>query len=95
MNATRITIYRRPIVRQLTGYSDSSIDRMEAMGLFPARVKLNPYGRAVGWQSDAVDQWLENRPVVDIKRSDVRDVTKIGQGLAGPGRPKKSPAQAA
>lgn len=87
MNATKRAIYRRPTVRDRTGYSDSSIDRLEAMGLFPARVKLNPYGRAVGWMVDEVDAWLQNRPVVKIERA---DVSQIGHGRPGPGRPRKT-----
>lgn len=78
-----LVIDRKPIVRQKTGLSDSTIERLEKAGLFPQRVKLNPYGRSVGWISDAVDAWLQERPVVSGR------MNQIGIGKPGPGRSKK------
>lgn len=84
-------ILRRPTVREFTGLSDSTIDRLESRGLFPARVKLNPFGRAVGWPSDQIDIWLANRPNAKA----ARPADQIGGGLPGPGRPKKQASAAA
>lgn len=44
----------------LGGISRPTIDRLEAAGDFPKRIRI---GRAaVGWDLDAVREWLERRP---------------------------------
>lgn len=53
-------IYRIRRVKGLTGLSRSSIYRLEALGLFPGRVKLS--GSAVGWRSDEIHAWIASRP---------------------------------
>jgi prophage regulatory protein len=47
-------------VKALIGISRPTIDRLEAMGDFPKRIRL---GRAaVGWDLNEVREWLERRP---------------------------------
>ena len=55
-------IYRMTQVTRLTGLSRSSIYRLEALGLFPARVKLS--SSASGWRSKDVHGWISDRPLV-------------------------------
>jgi len=52
-------ILRRPSVEAKTGLSRSSIYRMIQSGEFPAPVKLSK--RSVGWDSEAVQQWINDR----------------------------------
>src|SRR5215475_11620853 len=52
-------IIRRPLVRQRTGYSNSTIDRLEKTNEFPKRVQLGE--RAVGWYADEIDAWITSR----------------------------------
>src|SRR5215510_510009 len=52
-------IIRRPLVRQRTGYSNSTIDRLEKTEEFPKRVQLGE--RAVGWYADEIDAWITSR----------------------------------
>ena len=49
-------------VKALVLYSYAHIDRLEAEGLFPVRVKLSKHrtGR-VGWIEEEVVQWLQDR----------------------------------
>lgn len=47
-------------VKALVGISRPTIDRLEAAGDFPRRIRL---GRAaVGWDLNEVREWLERRP---------------------------------
>lgn len=55
-----VRILRRPEVEQKTGLASSSIDRLEAAGNFPARVRISQ--GAVGWMSNEVDDWIASRP---------------------------------
>lgn len=80
-----LAIDRKPIVRQKTGLSDSTIERLEKAGLFPQRVRLNPYGRSVGWNSDAVDEWLLSRPKV----ASASQAPHVGSGIHEPGKGSK------
>jgi len=50
---------RKPEVIKLVGLSDTTIWRMEKRGEFPQRRQLSQ--RAVGWLSDEVFSWMENR----------------------------------
>jgi prophage regulatory protein len=47
-------------VERITGLSKSSIYRLEALGLFPKRVKLSE--RASAWKASEVIQFLAERP---------------------------------
>jgi len=53
------TIWRLPVVIERTGLGRSSIYQMIADGNFPESINLGP--RAVGWISDEVDQWIQDR----------------------------------
>ena len=50
---------RRRDLRGKVGYSPAHIDRLEAAGLFPKRVKLGP--GAVAWLESEVDDWIRAR----------------------------------
>ena len=54
-----ISIIRKPRVREKTGYSNSTIHRLEAAGRFPKRIKLGP--RACGYLESEVDEWIKQR----------------------------------
>jgi prophage regulatory protein len=58
-------IYRMGTVVKLSGLSRSSIYRLEALGLFPGRVKLA--GSAVGWRSDEIHSWIASRTAPSAK----------------------------
>jgi prophage regulatory protein len=60
-------IYRMGKVIQLTGLSRSSIYRLEALGLFPSRIKLSV--SASGWRSEEVQSWIANRPCAVAAKS--------------------------
>ncbi len=47
-------------VKQMTGLSKSTIYRLEALGVFPKRVKLST--RASAWKASEVARWLAERP---------------------------------
>ena len=44
---------------QLLGISRSSIRNWTKTGQFPKPIKLGP--RAIGWWSDEIEAWIENR----------------------------------
>ena len=50
---------RLPEVMHLTGLSRSTLYLRAARGTFPPPIKLG--NRAVGWDSAAVEQWIEQR----------------------------------
>jgi prophage regulatory protein len=54
-----VKILRRLATREKTGLSDPVIDREEAQGRFPKRIKLSE--RAVGWLEKEIDQWIADR----------------------------------
>lgn len=57
-------IYRARLTSQIVGLCDMQLRRMEAAGVFPKRVKLNPNGGkrgATGHYCDEVDKWLDER----------------------------------
>lgn len=67
-----VTIYRLPKVKTISGLSRSTIYSEVAKGTFPAPVPLTDEGRAVGWDSTAVDAWVAARvqmarPKVPVK----------------------------
>ena len=63
MSNQETRIIRRREVRDLTGLSDSSIDRAVRAGMFPAPIKLlpDPRCRSVGWPESAVRAWIAER----------------------------------
>jgi predicted DNA-binding transcriptional regulator AlpA len=65
MRHIRRKIIRRREVCAKTGYSSTTIWRMEGAGRFPRRVLLNPeagsFNTAVGWYEDEVDEWIQQR----------------------------------
>jgi prophage regulatory protein len=53
-------ILRKHKLKEKTGLSPASIDRLEAVGDFPKRVRLSK--NIVGWYEHEIDEWLEDRP---------------------------------
>lgn len=47
-------------VERITGLSKSSIYRLEALGIFPKRVKLSE--RASAWKASEISRFLAERP---------------------------------
>lgn len=54
-------IYRKPDIESLVGVTERAIRDKEALGQFPKRFNIFPEGRAVGWDADEVDAWVESR----------------------------------
>ena len=54
------TILRKPAVKQATGLGNSQIYALVARDEFPRPVRLS--AQAVGWYSDEIAEWLEQRP---------------------------------
>lgn len=52
-------VLRKRDVMLFTALSDRTIDRLEAAGDFPQRMRLGP--RAVGWDRSLVMAWIESR----------------------------------
>lgn len=52
-------ILRLPSVELLTGFKRAHIYSLISQGRFPQSIQLGP--RAVGWDSFAVDKWVEDR----------------------------------
>lgn len=57
--ASHRRILRLPEVQVRTGFKRAHIYNLISQGRFPKSVQLGP--RAVGWDSLAVDQWIEDR----------------------------------
>lgn len=62
MTNQNIGFYRRAELKQITGISDSTQQRLEKEGLFPKRRQLAP--RIVGWLRTEVDDWVSTRETV-------------------------------
>jgi prophage regulatory protein len=58
MSNSRVIIRKRAVEHK-TGYSYSTINRLEKAKQFPERVQLSE--RAIGWFEDEVDDWVRNR----------------------------------
>lgn len=58
---TSAAIYRLPDVKTVTGLSRTTIYSEISKGNFPAPVPLTADGRAVGWDSKAIDAWIAAR----------------------------------
>ena len=52
-------IIKKPVVREITALSDSTVRRLEIAGQFPKRIKLSK--SAVGWIEADVLAWVEAR----------------------------------
>lgn len=52
-------IIKKPVVREITALSDSTVRRLEMAGQFPKRIKLSK--SAVGWIEAEVLSWVEAR----------------------------------
>ncbi len=52
-------ILRRKALIPKVGYSAATIDRLEAAGLFPRRLKLGP--NSIGWLEAEVEAWIKQR----------------------------------
>ena len=57
-----LIILRLPGVLVKTGYSRTTVYRLEAAGLFPKRVALSP--NCTGWYAHEIDEYLANLPRV-------------------------------
>lgn len=54
-------ILRWPDIKKITGLGRSTIHNLASKGLFPKPIKLSANGRASGWVSSEVQQWLKSR----------------------------------
>lgn len=52
-------LLRRPALSRKVGLSRSTIYRLEAVGLFPRRLRLSQW--AVAWDAGEVEAWIEAR----------------------------------
>lgn len=52
-------LLRKAEVSSVVGLSISSIDRLEAKGMFPRRVALTP--KTSAWDSDKIAEWVAQR----------------------------------
>lgn len=53
------SLIKKPQVLKKTALSNSSLYRLITAGEFPAPIQLGP--RAVAWDEQAVDDWIEAR----------------------------------
>lgn len=67
---TQRRILRLPEVQVRIGFKRAHIYSLMSQGLFPRSVPLGP--RAVGWDSLAVEQWIEDRIYGSSSASDVK-----------------------
>lgn len=56
-----LSVLREPAVRARLSVGKTKLWEMWRSGQFPAPIRLGT-GRAVGWYSHEVDQWLASRP---------------------------------
>ena len=78
-------LIRKQEVLHRTGYSHTTIWRLEKAGLFPLRVQLSPM--AVGWFEDEVDQWIASR----IRRGGVKKPSVRRPNVPRPPEPEEPP----
>ena len=62
---------RYPELHLITGLSRSTIRRKEIAGTFPLRIQLSD--NAVGWLSDEVRKWLDDRHRGPLAQNDALD----------------------
>ena len=67
-NPTERRILRWPEVHRKVTLSRQYVARLERQNCFPRRVQLGP--QSVGWFSDEIDRWLEERQrgPIDLSR---------------------------
>jgi len=53
-------VRRRQLLREI-GFSNSTLERLIQNKEFPAKIKLTPKGRAVGWWRSEVENWKQSR----------------------------------
>ena len=63
----RTALLRFGAVRDLTGCSRSTVDRLEKQGRFPRRIRIGL--NSVGWLEHEVQDWVNNRPRGFLPRS--------------------------
>lgn len=61
MQATTRRFLRLREVKHQVGLGRSAIYSRIKAGEFPAPIKLSDHGRAVAWDSDAINSWIESR----------------------------------
>ena len=64
MDTNNRIILKQRQVSNLTGLHKSTIYRLIKVGQFPKQRKLSEHGKATGWFSDEVQEWIDSRPVV-------------------------------
>jgi len=52
-------ILRRKRIKEITGLSDTQLDRLEHRGDFPTRRKIST--RVVGWSEREVQRWVNGK----------------------------------
>jgi predicted DNA-binding transcriptional regulator AlpA len=57
----KLRLLRGREVTRLTGYNIATIWRLEKLGQFPSRVRLNDSGTRVAWREEDIDRWIESR----------------------------------
>lgn len=78
-----LRILRRPEVIRVTGYSGTRIDELERAGRFPRRRRLSG-GRAVGWLSTEIEDFIANLPLASERLPDLAGNPRArGVGKAG------------
>lgn len=58
MNEMKLIRFKA-LKEKLGGVSRSTIDRWEAIGLFPSRIKLG--NGIIGWIEKEIDEWIRER----------------------------------
>lgn len=61
MGTEVVELWREPRVVQAVGLARSTIWSLVKEGEFPAPVPIHDGGRAVGWPSNEVNGWIQNR----------------------------------
>lgn len=67
-------IIRKAEASTLSGLSERTIDRREAAGDFPARLKLSP--GTVGWRLHEILEWVATRPTATTSKDSRRKSTR-------------------
>lgn len=65
MNDSSRFIMKLHTVTEKTGNSKSTIYRLMAEDKFPKQRRLSEGGRASGWFSDEIQDWINTRPVAE------------------------------
>lgn len=54
-------ILKKKEVLHRCGISNASLYRYISYGCFPVQLKLSPFGHAVGWREEDIDNWITSR----------------------------------